>query len=177
MIFVAWFLYGFFYQVGMVHIVPYATDLGMSALAAATILTIIGLIGILGRIILGFTGDRFSNKNTLLISFILLAGAFIALSVSGTVGMLYVFAVLYGFFFGVGLLLAPITAEYFGLASLGVITGAINFATNIGGAIGPTLAGYIFDTTGSYRLAFISGGITAIVAGIFICMLKPALRH
>jgi len=34
MIFFAWLLYGFFYQIGAVHIIPYATDLGMSALAA-----------------------------------------------------------------------------------------------------------------------------------------------
>jgi len=41
---VAWFCYGFFYQVGLVHIVPYATDIGLSATAAAFILTVIGLV-------------------------------------------------------------------------------------------------------------------------------------
>ena len=174
MIFIAWVLYGFFYQVGMVHIVPYATDLGMSALVAATILTMIGFIGIFGRIILGFTGDRFSNKNTLLVSFVLMAGAFTALSVSHTIGMIYVFAVVFGFFFGAGILLAPITAEYFGFKELGVITGAIYFGSNIGGAIGPVFAGYIFDITGKYGLAFISSGITAILAAIFMWLLKPA---
>jgi len=177
MIFVAWFLYGFFYQVGMVHVVPYGTDLGMSTLAAAAILTIIGLVGILGRIVLGFAGDKFSNKNTLLSSFMILGGAFIALSASSTVPTLYVFAVLYGFFFGVGILLAPITTEYFGFKELGVVMGAIYFGTNIGGAIGPTLAGYLFDFTGNYQLAFIFSGITAIVAGIFMALLKPASRE
>jgi len=53
MIFITWVLYGFFYQVGAVHTVPYATDLGMSALAAASLLTIIGLVGIVGRTSLG----------------------------------------------------------------------------------------------------------------------------
>jgi MFS family permease len=157
MIFIAWILYGFFFQVGVVHIVPYATDLGMSVLAAATILMIIGLIGTLSRICLGFAGDRFNNKTTLLISFILLAVAFIGVSASGTVRMLYVFAVLYGTFSGVGILLAPITAEYFGLKA--------------------TLAGYIFDTTGSYQLAFISCGILGIAASIIIWLLKPVREH
>ena len=173
MILISWFFYGFFYQVGMVHIVPYATDQGMSALAAASILTVIGLIGIFGRIILGFVGDRFNNRRTLLFSFMLLGAAFIALSASGAMSILYVFAVLFGFFFGVGILLAPITAEYFGFKELGVITGVIYFGNNLGGAIGPTLAGYMFDLSGNYHLAFISGGLTAILAGIFMWLLKP----
>ena len=152
MIFITWLLYGFFYQVGAVHIVPYATDRGMSALAAATLLTIIGLVGIAGRTFLGFTGDRFSNKTTLAVSFMLMAVAFLTISASNTIPMLYVYTVIYGFFSGVGILLASINVEYFGLQSLGAITGAILFGNNIGGALGPTLAGYIFDATDSYRL-------------------------
>jgi len=177
MIFIAWVMYGFFYQVGVVHTVPYATDLGMSALAAATVLTIIGLIGILGRIGVGFTGDRFSNKTTVLVSFALLAVAYLGLSASGTVQMLYIFAILYGIFSGVGILIAPIIAENFGFKELGAVTGAMMFANTIGGAISPTLAGYIFDATGSYRLAFISCGILGIAASIIIWMLKPVSKY
>jgi sugar phosphate permease len=39
------------------------------------------------------------------------------------------------------------------------------------------LAGYLFDFTGNYQLAFIFSGITAIVAGIFMALLKPASRE
>ena len=177
MIFITWLLYGFFYQVGAVHIVPYATDRGMSALAAATLLTIIGLVGIAGRTFLGFTGDRFSNKTTLAVSFMLMAVAFLTISASNTITMLYVYAVIYGFFSGVGILLASINVEYFGLQSLGAITGAILFGNNIGGALGPTLAGYIFDATDSYRLAFILCVVVAVASGIIIWMLKPASKR
>ena len=162
---------------GAVHLVPYATDLGMSALAAASLLTIIGLVGIIGRTGLGFTGDKFSNKVTLAVSFIFLAVAFLAIAASSTIPMLYVYAVIYGFFSGVGILLASINAEYFGLQSLGAITGAILFGNNIGGALGPTLAGYIFDATDTYRLAFILCVVIAAASGIIIWMLKPALKR
>ena len=60
-----------------------------------------------------------------------------------------------------------------GFKELGVITGVIYFGNNLGGAIGPTLAGYLFDLSGNYHLAFISGGLTAILAGIFMWLLKP----
>ena len=177
MIFFAWLLYGFFYQIGAVHIIPYATDLGMSALAAAALLTIIGLIGILGRAGLGFIGDKLHNNVTLAIGFILVALVFLAITISGTIHMLYVYAVIYGLFSGVGLLLASINAEHFGLQSLGAITGAIIFGNNIGGALGPFLAGFIYDTNGNYRLAFLLCGVAGIAAGIVIWLVKPAAKQ
>jgi MFS family permease len=177
MIFISWLLYGFFYQVGAVHAVPYATDIGMSALAAASLLTIIGLVGIAGRSTLGYTGDKFSNKATLAVGFILMAGAFLGLSVSRSIGMLYGYAVIYGLFSGVGVVLASINAEHFGLQSLGAITGAIVFGNNIGGAIGPALAGYIYDKQGSYRLAFFLCGLAGVAAGITIWSLKATAKQ
>ena len=42
-----------------------------------------------------------------------------------------------------------------GLGILGVILGALILYNHIGSAAGAPLSGYIFDTTGSYRLALI----------------------
>jgi MFS family permease len=121
-------------------------------------------------------GDKFNNKATLVISFILTAVVFFAIVISGTVHMLYVYAAVYGLFSGVGVLLASINAEHFGMQSLGAITGAIIFGNSLGGAIGPSLAGYIFDTTDSYRLAFILCGIAAIASGVIVWLLKPSSK-
>jgi len=86
--------------------------------------------------------------------------------------MLYVFGVIYGALSGVGILLAPIIAEYFGYKALGAIVGAVVFANNLGSAISPTLAGKIFDITGSYQLAFLSCGIFGIVAAVILWRLE-----
>ena len=166
LIFSAWFVYGFFFQVGSVHTVPYATDLGMSAIAAASILTTIGIAGTVGRIALGIAGDRFSNKTTIFAAFALLALAFLGLFLSASIPALYIFAVIYGCVSGFGILLTPLVAEHFGLSALGPVIGAIVFANSAGGAIGPTLAGYIFDTTGGYHLTFLICVITASIGCI-----------
>jgi MFS family permease len=172
MIALAWFLYGFFFQVGLVHSVPYATDLGMTAIAAAGILTIIGIVGTFARVSLGFAGDRFGNKTTVVFSFGLLGIAYLGLVFSGKVEMLYVFAVIFGSLCGVGILIAPIVAEHYGFKALGTITGAIVFGNSLGGAIGPTLAGYIFDSNKSYSLAFVLCAIFGIIASLVIWMVK-----
>jgi len=69
--------------------------------------------------------------------------------------MLFGFAVLYGFahggFFAV---MSPLVAELFGTYSHGALLGVVIFAGALGGAIGPLLAGYIHDVTGSYRILF-----------------------
>lgn len=175
-IFVAWFFYGAFSQVGMIHIVPYATDLGMAAVAAASLLTIMGIIGTFGRVGLGFMADRFSNKKTIYVSFALMAVSFIGLVVSYNLGILYGFAVIFGLLSGCGILLGSTVAEYFGLKGLGSISGAIILAYSIGGAVGPFLAGGIFDATGSYQLAFLSCGISGLVSAFIIWLLKPTSR-
>ncbi len=176
MIFIAWLFYGFYFQVGVVHIVPYATDIGMTTLAAATILTTIGLVGTGGRISLGWIGDILGNKTTVFAGFTLTGIAFLGLSISGSIWMLYIFAVIFGLLSGVGILLIPIVAEYFGFKELGAIAGAFVFANNIGGAIGPPLAGAIFDTTSTYLAAFLICAISGVAAGLIIWFLKPVLK-
>ena len=168
----AFLLYGYFYEVAVVHIVPHATDLGMAAVAAAVVLTLIGVTGTIGRITLGFIGERLGNLKTALISCILMGLCFILLLSGRGIWTLYTFAVLFGYLTSIGLLLVPILADYFGLKSLGVIAGAVFCLSNVGAAIGPPAAGGIFDITGSYQLAFISCIIAGLVAGVIIWLVK-----
>jgi len=65
------------------------------------------------------------------------------------------FAVIYGIAHGgYFTTMSPIVAEFFGLNAHGVLFGIVAFSGTIGGAIGPILAGYIFDVTAGYDLAF-----------------------
>ena len=66
-----------------------------------------------------------------------------------------------------------LVAELFGLSSLGVILGIVIFVITIGEAIGPVMAGHIFDITGSYQLGFLIFAAVSIVAIILTTALKP----
>lgn len=160
-----------------VHIVPHAMDLGISAVLAAGVLSAIGGVSMVGRLATGVAIDRIGNKKLMIICFFILIGSFLWLQVSKELWMLYVFAVVYalahGGFFTV---ISPIVAELFGISSHGALFGIVVFSGTVGGAIGPILAGYIFDLVSSYRLVFFSLAGFAIAALILTSFLRPLIR-
>ena len=172
MISIAWFCYGFFYQTAIVHIVPYATDIGLSALSAATILMIIGIAGTIGRFTLGYLADRFGNMFTTYVSCAITGLCYIGLVFSTGLWTLYVFAVLFGYVVAFGLLLIPIVAEYFGLLEMGIISGFGIFTYYLGGALGPLTAGAIFDTVRSYQWAFAACAAAGLIGALLIWLTR-----
>jgi len=170
--------FGVSVQAITVHIVPHATDLEISAASAANILAIIGGVSIAGRIIMGSAGDRIGNKLAVTTCFILMSVALLWLLATRELWMFYLFAVIFGFGYGGWTaLLSLMVAELFGLSSLGVILGAVNFGISIGEAIGPTLAGRIFDITSSYQPAFLICVGFSIIAIILALFLKPIVNY
>jgi len=96
-------------------------------------------------------------------------------------GMLFVFAVLYGFAHG-GLftVISPTVAELFGTGSHGALFGLIWFCGTLGGSMGPWLTGYLFDATGSYQEAFlilIAFGLMGLVLIGALSPLKQSIRE
>ena len=158
----------------MVHIVLHAIGLGISAMTAANILAIGGGASIGGRVIIGGIGDRIGYKQTMIIGFGLMSVTLFWLIGAKELWMLYLFAAIFGFAnAGTDTLFAPMIAKLFGLRSLGVIFGANAVGYTLGGAIGPVLAGYIFDITGSYQLAFLISAVVGLIGLIALLFLKP----
>jgi len=157
----------------MVHIVAYATDSGISPMVAASQLAVIGGFSILGRVVAGAISDRVGAKNLLPITLIVEAVMLFFLIQSKNVTMLYIFSVIFGLVYGGSVPLVPsITAEYFGLGSMGAIFGAISFVGVLGGAFGPFMAGYIYDVTARYSAAFSTVGILSIVGTLLSLYLR-----
>lgn len=161
-------------QTIVVHIVPYALDVGISATNAASVLATIGGASIVGRLVMGSAGDRLGNRLAMVVCLLILTAALFWLQWAKELWMLYLFALVYGFAHGgVFTLISPLIAELFGLSSHGVIFGIVIFSGTIGGAIGPLLAGRIFDVTDSYQLAFVISVVVSVIALILSLLLRP----
>ncbi len=167
---------GLFFCIGTigVHIIPHATDIGIPEIMAASILSISAGVGIFGRLFIGFVSDRVGSRLTLSACLSLATLGLIWLLFAQEVWMFYLYAVIQGLSFASVVTLLPVlTAELFGVKSLGVTMGALIFVGIIGEAIGPTLTGFIFDITGSYRLAFlITVGVIAAAVILSLVLLR-----
>jgi MFS family permease len=165
--------YGFCFASLQVHIVPYTTDLGISATTAAAILATIGGATITGQIGLGSAGDKLGYKRDFLFGIILIALAIFMLTLSRELWIFFLLAVFLGLGFGdCSTVESPIAVWLFGLASHGLILGFFAFSFTIGASIGPLMFGYIFDMTGNYQLAFLVCAALGIVAVILTIFLK-----
>jgi len=157
----------FTYMGVTVHIAPHAIDLGISAIAAASIVSTIGGSSVIGRLSIGFISDKVGGRLALSGCLILATLALMLLLFAKDIWVFYVFAIIFGVSSGGIIPLATIIpAELFGLRSLGIILGALMLLASVGGAIGPPLAGYIFDVTGNYGLAFVTCMIVCFLATI-----------
>ncbi len=152
--------------------------MGISPASAASILTIIGGLSIAGRVTMGGASDKIGSKPAIIIGFILLLLAFSWVVVAKELWMLYLFAAVFGFGYGASATVhSPLVADLFGLRAHGVILGVISFSSTTGGAIGPVLAGHIFDITGSYHLAFLICVTLGVVNIVLISLLRPTNRE
>ncbi|MCP4690944.1 MAG: MFS transporter, partial [Desulfobacterales bacterium] len=132
---------------------------------------------IAGRLVMGAASDRIGNKTALLICFLLFFLCLVWLLFARELWMLHVFAVIYGFAHGGFFALSsPTVAGLFGSGSHGVIFGALIFISTIGGALGPVVAGHIFDATGSYSFVFrILTGLS-VLGLLAVISLRPVKR-
>ena len=159
----------------LVHIVSHAIGLGISADKAALMIPVIGLISIPARVLAGVAGDRIGNKKAYLTAFVFIDLSLFLLLITKELWLFYLFAVIYGIGYGgLSALISPIVAELFGLSSHGVVMGmVIMFGGTAGMAVGPLLAGYIFDVTGSYQTAFLLYAIIGVFGLVLVSRLKP----
>jgi len=154
------------------HLVPHATDIGISEGEAATVFSLMGLASIVGRILMGAISDRISRKLAAIICALLQAGAMLWLIWSRDLWMLYLFALVYGFAnAGMGPIVWAITSDVFGLGKIGVIVGVLDIGRGVGAAIGPIVGGLIFDISNDYSMAFLLGAAAMFATALLIAII------
>ena len=158
----------------IIHIVPHARDIGLSAGQAAGALSTIGAVSMIGRFVSGLAIDRFGSKIIMGACLLLLIISLLWLQAAQSLWMLFLFACIYGLAHG-GLFTAisPIVAEIFGIKAHGTILGIVVCFGTTGGAVGPIFTGQLFDMTGSYAAAFWTFIILSTCSLGILSFLKP----
>lgn len=178
LVFALFFCFGFNSFSIWVHIVPYATELNISAINAANIISISSGISILGNFVLGgIIGDRIGNRRIIIIGFTLISAIMFWIVFAREVWMLYLFAAVSGLAIGgIAASEPPLLARLFGLSSHGLILGFVGLGFTAGAAIGPLVTGYIFDLTASYQVAFQICAAFGVFGIIIASVLRPTKK-
>ena len=140
----------------IIHIMPYLSSLGLPRVTAGLVAGAIPLASIIGRFGFGWLGDVFDKGYVMAWTFCIISLGMLAFCYVRVIWVAFVFLLLFSPGYGGSMVLrGAILREYFGRNSFGKMIGITMGAASIGGIIGPTLAGWAFDTFGSYRLVWL----------------------
>ena len=146
------------------HIMPYLNLLKFPRPTAGLIAGGVTVLSIAGRFGLGWLSDFFDKRHIIAVSFALMSIGMFALCLVDLWWVLLLFLLLFPIGYGGAITLrGTILREYFGRAAFGRLLGLVMGASAVGGMIGPTFAGYIFDISGSYTAAWLSLGLVSCV--------------
>lgn len=175
-VFAMWALGVIGYQIVTTHQVAHAVERGFDPITLGWVYGFGGVCTVVGNLFGGWLSDRWGREIVFTLGSVIgVAGiaALGALDGPRDLPLLVLYAVS-GVGFGMRIaLLTAIPADIFAGRSLGVILGAAHGGGGLGGFIGPFLGGWLFDVTGSYRIAFVVAALSIAAAAAATWIAAP----
>ena len=167
-------LIGFVDQGVAQHFVLYLDkDVELGLKTAASAAAIASLISIGGKVGFGWFYDKLSVKGVMVCYMLMAASAIIAIPVQGTI-LLGALVLSRGLAHGGAIVDIPVLSKHcFGPKLLGRTIGLLTAFVTVGFAAGPPTIGYLYDTQGSYRYAFMLLAAMSVAAGLAVLGAKP----
>ncbi len=145
------------------HLASFATDLGLSPLAAANALSLWAAANVAGILAAGTVAHRLGARGAMVLTYGVRALALFWLLLVRDTWQLYLFAILFGAtFFTTAPLSSTMVGQLFGAAHHGAIFGMANLFHHLAGGLGSYAGGLVFDLTRSYRGIFLAGGVIVL---------------
>lgn len=155
-------------QMLLVHQVAYLVDHGIPALVAASVVSVVGLASIAGKAGGGWFSDTAGREVTYTLG---MACVVVSVGMLGVIALqpgplpAYVYGALVGVGYSVTAPLLPaLVSDLFRGRHFGAIFGTMQLGNSLGGALGPWIAGRVFDATGSYFWALSGAVLSASMA-------------
>lgn len=169
----------FFYFTGALdHLVLFLTDSGMPRDEARVYLSWTIGLGIVSKIVGGFIADRIPEEKAILYDYGVLAASSLVLLALPHPVWLWVFVLSFGFSQAARDVVYPLVIQRcFGARHLASIYGVMTLTLLPGAALGPLMAAYIRDTSGSYRLAFATFAILNAVSVAALLLVRDERRR
>jgi MFS family permease len=161
----------------LVHNVRFLVDQGIDKMTAALIFGMAGVVSSVFRIFWGWLSDRIGREATFTMGILCGCaglGSLILLEMLELKWFAYPFFIFFGIGWGVTApMFIAVAADLFKGRVFGLIYGFVEAGIGIAGALGAWVAGFIFDTTQSYQLAFILAMLVMALSCVFVWLAAP----
>jgi MFS family permease len=159
------------------HVVFYATTLGIGLQAAAWIATAYTLTSVGSRFAAPILADHFGSKGVMALAYTLQGLTIALLFWAHDPWQFYLFGALFGIGFG-GEMSAflIINRQYYGMGPVRSIFGFQHLGSGSGMALGGLIGALIYDTLGSYDLAWVVAIVASLAGTICILFLQSTSR-
>jgi MFS family permease len=164
------------------HQLAFAVDVGFDKLYAAGVLGMGAFLSLPGVIVTGTISDYIGRELSAVVTYgTSILGVVFGLMITSPDQhlLLWLHACFFGLTWGArGPAITAKTADLFPGPNLGAILGVISIGTGLGAAGGSWMAGYVFDVTGSYRVAFWLSIVFYVCGSVAFWLLRrpPAIR-
>ncbi len=157
--------------------IPYLQDIGFSSQRAATALSVYGLVAVGIRFLWGVVADKKGVRLAIITQAAVTAfGCFMLMQIGGLVSLYLIIGLQGVTMSGYPLLQIMVWPEFFGRTYIGSIIGVTQPFATVFGALGPILAGFIFDHTGTYTTALWMLIGTWLTCSAVMFLVKPPAR-
>lgn len=155
----------------VVHVMPFLASQGIPRETAGLVAAAIPLFSIPGRFGFGWLGDVMEKRYVMATAFCCMAAGLVAFQFAAAMWPIALFLLFFSPGFGGNMVMrGAVVREYFGVHSFGKLMGITLGAASIGGVIGPTAAGWVYDTAGGY------GPVWIVCAGLIVLSMMLSLK-
>jgi len=158
------------------HVMPYLSSISIARARSSLVATAIPLTSIIGRLGLGWLGDKVNKKMVAATSLALMGIGLLCFGYAAGAGtwLLVPFLILFGIGYGgANAMRMPLVQKYFGMANFGTVFGLMVGVNMAGSIMGPALAGWVYDTWGSYQGIWYIFAAFPVAAAISILTISP----
>jgi sugar phosphate permease len=159
------------------HMLPYLSSIGISRTTASLVASAVPLTSVLGRFGFGWSSDRIQQRWIMAFGYALMGIGMLFFTLSAKAGIFFLIPSILFFSVGFGgnaTVRASVIRDYYGRKHFGAIHGLTMGPAVIGNLVGPPLAGWFYDTQGSYQNIWLILTVLAVIPLVLmLTMSKP----
>ena len=153
------------------HIMPYLSSLGIARYTSSLVALVLPVASVVGRLSSGWLSDRFGSRQVYFAGFTSMTAGLLLFGYLTTREMWLLVPFIITFSLGWGCCVTTrfsLLREYFGRGSFGAIIGFTSGIMMLGNIAGTPLAGWVFDTWGTYQWAWLGYGALTLAGAVLV---------